>query len=245
MTGLTHVVFQTARLVWHRSMRCSDHTVVARCSSRGSVGSTVVKSNYAPLGCNRLKRIADAKAPSASRQSGPAASGQGAPCGARPSSRTGGRGLPGRWNRRLGGRARCLQEARGGAARRQRHGLHPGPASRSDPREHDGGPAGRPHGDDRAAGSGRDADRARPPLCHPARDLSVCRRRRPAPLAAPGAARRAPAVRLPAALAGGGVRRARRLRDPFGNRRRRQPRAEGREGEGRAGHRAGPRRGRL
>ena len=34
---------------------------------------------------------------------------------------------------------------------------------------------------------------------------------------------RAPAVRLPAALARGGMRRTRHLRDPLGNRRRRQP----------------------
>ena len=126
-----------------------------------------------------------------------------------------------------------------------RHGLHPRPASRSDPRKHDGGSAGRPHVDDRAAGGGWHADRARPPLCHSARNLSFRRRRRPASFAAPGASRRAPAVRFPAAFAGGRVRRARRLRDPFGNRRRRQPRAESREGKRRARHRAGPRRGRL
>ena len=42
-----------------------------------------------------------------------------------------------------------------------------------------------------------------------------------------------------------GMRCARHLRDPFGNRGRRQPWAEGREGKRRARHRAGPRRGRL
>ncbi len=123
--------------------------------------------------------------------------------------------------------------------------LHPGPASRSDPRKHDGRSAGRPHVDDRAAGSRRNADRARSSLCHSAWNLSLGRQRRPAPLAAASASRRAPAVRLPAALAGGGIRRARHLRDPLGNRRRRQPRPEGREGERRARHRAGPGRGRL
>ena len=56
-------------------------------------------------------------------------------------------------------------------------------------------------------------------------------------------------ARLPfdflAAFAGGGLRRTRRLRDSLGNRGRRQPGPEGGEGEWRAGHRAGPRRGRL
>ena len=148
-------------------------------------------------------------------------------------------------NRRLGGRPRRLQKARERAASQQRHGLHPGPASRSDPRKHDGGPAGRPHVDDRAAGNRWNADRARPPLCHSPRNLSLRRQWRAASVATSGASRRAPAVRFPAALAGGGLRRARHLRDPFGNRGRRQPWAESREGKRRVRHRAGSRRGRL
>ena len=108
------------------------------------------------------------------------------------------------------------------------------------------GLAGGPHGDAGLAGDRRHGDRTRARLCHSAWRLSVGGRQgRVAALETAGASRRAPAVRLPVEFAGARIWRARRLRGPLGNRRRRQPRAQGGQGERRPRHRAGSRRSRL
>ena len=74
---------------------------------------------------------------------------------------------------------------------------------------------------------------------------SLRRQRGVADFATAGASRRAPAVRLPAEFAGARIWGARRLRDPLGNRRRRQRRPRGGKGERRPRHRPGARRSRL
>ncbi len=88
-------------------------------------------------------------------------------------------------------------------------------------------------------------DRARPPLHHSARSISLCCDGRAAPLCPASASRRAAAVRLSSAFVGRGLRSARHLRDPVGHRSRRLPWAEIRQGKWRADHCSGTRRGRI
>ncbi len=81
-----------------------------------------------------------------------------------------------------------------------------------------------PHGDAGLASDRRNGDRTRARLCHPAWRLSFGRRQGALRLSRPQApSRRATAVRFPLEFAGERIWRARRLRDPLGNRRRRQP----------------------
>jgi hypothetical protein len=153
---------------------------------------------------------------------------------------------PGRRHRRLRPAGSTPAGSWWRAARRYRHGLHPGPASRSDPRKHDGGSAGRPHASMtvRQAADGMPIEREHLYVIPPGTYLSVGdgALRLSQPQARHGA--RLPFDFLLHSLAeeyGG----ARRLRGPVGHRGRRQPRAEGDQGKGRPRHRAGPGRGRL
>ena len=113
------------------------------------------------------------------------------------------RKFPCRRARRVGRRARCVPQVVRRASGRYRDGLHPDPASRSDPCQHDGRSAGRPYDDQGPAGRRRDADRAGTCLHHSAGRLSLDPRRRIASLGAARAPRRAPAVRLLPAFVGG------------------------------------------
>ena len=67
---------------------------------------------------------------------------------------------------------------------------------------------GRPHRADGTRSNRRNADRTRTPLYHSAWNLSLRQQRHPSSLPAPGAPRRALAVRFSAAFAGDGLRRA-------------------------------------
>ena len=146
---------------------------------------------------------------------------------------------------RLGRRPRGLQETVGRAACGEWHGLHTRPAPRPEPRQHDGGSARGPHLDAGRASDRRNGDRTRARLCHSAWRLSFRRQRGVADFATARASRRAPPIRLPVEFAGARIWRARRLRGPLGNRRRRQRRPNGGKGERRPRHRAGARRSRL
>src|SRR5579883_2803342 len=108
-----------------------------------------------------------------------------------PRYRTRGWRLPGGWHRRFGRRPRCVSKILRRAPGRQRHGLHRGPASRSDAPEHDGRVAGWTYADDGAAGRRSDAARARLCLRHSARGLSFDPGWRAPSLQASGASRRA------------------------------------------------------
>ncbi len=155
-------------------------------------------------------------------------------------------GVSGRRNRRLGRRPRCLQEASGRAAVGQRHGLHHRAAPRPQPRQHDGGSACGPYLDAGLAGDRRNGDRARARLCHSAWRLSVGRRQgRVADFEAGGTTRRAASFRLPFEFPRSRIWRARDLRGPFRNRRRRQSWPEVGKGERRSRHRPGHPRSRL
>ena len=149
----------------------------------------------------------------------------------KPSLRQQPRGISDRRHRRLGRRPRRLQETFGRASGRQRHGLHHRAAPRPEPRQHAGGSACGSYVDAGLAGDGRNGDRARARLCHSAWRLSLGRRQGSlAAFEAAGATWRAAPFRLPVEFSGSRIWRARRLRGPFGNRRRRQPRSESSQG---------------
>ena len=78
-------------------------------------------------------------------------------------------GFPNCRDRRLRRGARRVQEAARRVAREQRHGVHPGSAPRSEPRQFVGGLAGGTYVDGGRASDRRHGDRARSRLRHSAR----------------------------------------------------------------------------